>query len=147
MYTFLFVIGVMISLFSLFMVAAAVGDLYTGSDTETGVLVGLLLFFLATLAGGAYLSYSSRRKKKATSDEATERAVLKVIMAKGGRITPVEVAAETTLSVRQSRMALERLCTLGLGSLQITDSGELVYVFKAAPSEAEKLTSKGVLEA
>lgn len=146
MHRLMMVVGVVIVLFSTFLVVSASIDLIGGeSDTETSVLVGLLVFFSLAGLGGLYMTVNSRRKGKRRAEQRMEREILRVIAAKGGRVTPFEIAAETDLSTAEAQAYMDKLCTDGMGELQVTSEGNLVYVFRGASSETEKATAASPL--
>jgi uncharacterized membrane protein len=125
--------GIVIVLFSAFFVVSAVADLVGGeSETEMSVLAGLLVFFFLTGIGGLYMAVNSRKRAKKRAEERMEREILGLIAAKGGQITPFEVAAETDLSAAEAQAYLDKLCSDGMGTLKVTPEGDLVYVFRGA---------------
>ena len=125
---------------ALFIIAFAV-DFIEGSDTEPGILIGLLIFFLLTGLGGIHLIRVGRQNRR----EKQERLILEIAAKKGGRITPAEIAMESPLSAEEAQNILEILCKGGNAELQVTDSGALVYVFHGLLSDTEKATSKDPL--
>lgn len=145
MQTLKMIIGLgMASFSSLFLIASLAGLL---SETgPSGVVGGLFVFFFITFGAGVYLTVSGWKKKRKLSREKTERSILRYIMAKGGRVTALEVAAETPMSVEQAQEYLQQLCNEGLGEVQLTSNGNLVYVFHGALGFDEKLTSKSPLD-
>lgn len=146
MHRLMMVVGVVIVLFSAFLVVSASIDLIGGeSDTETSVLVGLLVFFSLAGLGGLYMTANSRRRGKRRAEQRMEREILRVIAARGGRVTPFEIAAETDLSTAEAQAYMDKLCTDGMGELQVTSEGYLVYVFRGAASRAEKATAASPL--
>lgn len=58
-----------------------------------------------------------------------ERLVLKVAKAKGGRVTPGEVALEGDCTVDEARKVLDRMAKDGYAELKVRSSGVVVYVF------------------
>ncbi|MCP4112368.1 MAG: hypothetical protein GY749_43725 [Desulfobacteraceae bacterium] len=90
----------------------------------------LLLFFIAVSVGICLLIEYFHRK----ACRQKEKEILKFIVSKGGRVTPLEIAAETDQGIKEVKTALDRLCFEGFGKLEITDDGILVYVFEDAMS-------------
>lgn len=136
------VLGLAVVLFSAFFVIAALVDLISGvADTETSVLVGLLVFFTLTGVGGFYMAANSREKSRKQAEERMEREILLLIASKGGRIAPFEIAAETDLSAGEAQAYLDKLCSDGMGTLQVTEEGNLIYVFKGATASAERVST------
>jgi len=78
--------------------------------------------------------------------ELKERTVLNLIKDEGGKITPIELAAKTKLTFDEAKGFLDNLIEKCSGSTQITESGNLVYVFEGFLSEKDKGTAKDVLE-
>ncbi len=99
-------------------------------------LLGGWTVALWIVALGWSLFFSSPRGKH------RELVILDIIKRKGGRITPVEIAAETKLSIEDAKNELETLCDKGAAELQVTGDGNLVYVFRGFVPEYEKLSSK-----
>ncbi len=146
MHRLMMVVGVIIVLFSAFIVASAIMDSIGGeSDTETSVLVGLVVFFSLTGFGGLYLTVNSRKKGKRQAEQRMEREIFRVIAARGGRVTPFEIAAETDLSAGEAQAYMDKLCNDGMGELQVTSEGNLIYVFRGAASKSEKATAASPL--
>lgn len=143
------VLGVTLALFSSFFVVAAIADL-AGGDTETatGVLLGLLVFFSGTGFAGGYLAWRKLRSAEPTlDDEERERLVLRLAADRQGRLTAAEVAAHTPLSLRESQQMLDRLEQHRAAELQLTPDGAMVYRFPQLLTSAEKAEARDVLEA
>jgi hypothetical protein len=138
--------GIIIALVSSLFLVAAIGDLIQGSETKPSVLWGLMVFFFLTLAAGLYLAIIPRLRKGKLDRQRRERSVLKVIAARGGRVTPFELAAESDMDIKEAQAFLDNLCTNGIGQLQVTDTGELVYTFSGIISSSEKQTAKSPLQ-
>jgi|SoiMethySBSTD1v2_1073268.scaffolds.fasta_scaffold2469750_2 hypothetical protein len=141
-------VGIGIALFSVFFVVSAAVELAGGkSNTEPGVLAGLLVFFLGTTVVGAILAWKMfRRHSPATvrpasqplGEEERERRVLQFAEKEHGRVTVPEVAAHCNMSVAEAKAALDRLVTLQVADLRVTNSGVLVYVFPGFLSDDDK---------
>jgi hypothetical protein len=142
-------LGFIMAVTSSFFVIAALSDLfYPGPnlDTEPGILLGLLVFFsLFTVAGG-YMFYVNLRNLRRDRDERMEQELLRVIAKYKGRVTPIEVATDTRLSLTEAEQALRRLARRGQGELKITTDGELVYVFTGFIPARDKASAKSALE-
>lgn len=140
-------LGLMISLFSVFFVFAAISDLVNPKpETDTGVVAGLLVFFSATTVGGLYLSRSQSRKRRREVEERDEAELLAIIRERNGRVTPEEVALHTQLNIEESRARLDALCARGSGEIRVTEGGALVYVFFGFLSDEEKKGARSVLD-
>jgi hypothetical protein len=133
---FLVVLGVVIAILSSFFVAAAIGDLITGDDpdTSTGVLLGLLVFFLGTGAGGVFLAVKSYRPRPQGAPETEferEQRVLALAQYRGGRLTIADVAVSCQMSIAESKQRLDRMRQQGVAEIALMDDGVLVYTFSA----------------
>ncbi|MBI2759829.1 MAG: hypothetical protein HYX51_00175 [Chloroflexi bacterium] len=134
--TGLVVLGVCIAILSAFFVAAAIGDLVTGDDpnTSTGVLLGLLVFFLGTGAGGVFLAVKNYRARPAGAPETDfeqEQRILALAQYRGGRLTIAEVAVSCQMSIAESKQRLDRMRGQGVAEIALMDDGVLVYTFSA----------------
>lgn len=140
-------LGLMIALFSVFFVFAAVSDLMNPKpETDTGVVAGLLVFFSATSVGGFQLFRSQSRKHRRDAEERAEAELLAVIRERGGMVTPEEIALRTHLNIDESRSRLDALCARGAGEIRVTGTGALVYVFFGFLSDEEKKSARSVLD-
>jgi len=144
---FLMITGGFITACSAFFVAAAVGELFTGpSDTRPEILWGLFIFFSIAGLSGLYLCMNNFFKDRRKKREQKERLVLKFITEKKGRVTPVEIAAETTLLIDEVKKILDTLCDNGMGQLTVTENGGIVYEFEEFVSPEEKAGAKSPLD-
>ncbi|MCP4701035.1 MAG: hypothetical protein GY862_29905 [Gammaproteobacteria bacterium] len=141
-------LGGLIALFSSLFVIVALSDLAdpAQSDTEPGVLWGLLIFFLLTGLAGVYLAVSNIRKKRRKSGERMERELLKLVAAANGRITPAEIAVNSGLTLKEAEEHLSHMCRGGNGELQLTKDGKMVYVFFGFLSPEEKASAQNVMD-
>lgn len=146
MYRLFIGINALIAAFSGFVVISAIGDLMQGSDTSSGVLIGLIVFFgLTGIASGRYV-FKTRTRIKRKIEEKKERKILNLIKKKGGRITPFELASESDYSFEESKALLDQLCVKGIGQAHITEEGHTVYVFEGVFSDDQKLKAKSPLK-
>lgn len=136
------ILGYTITAISAFFICAFVIDFTTDSEHEPGVLVGLVVFFIFTGASGIFLI----RKGRHSTREKQERMVLELAASKNGRITPAEIAMETSLTANESQTLLDVLCQQGIAETQITENGSVVYAFTGLISESEKQTAQNPLE-
>ncbi len=130
---FLGLLGGLVCLFSLMFVAAAIGDLAGGdTETSTGVLVGLLVFFGGTAFLGGYLA---RKKLFVSGDEAREalrgheQTILELALAQGGRATVAGIAAKTDLTVAEAKAGLEALTRQGVAEVAFDADDDVYYQF------------------
>jgi hypothetical protein len=136
------VLGYMITIVSAFFICAFVIDFMAESDHETSVLVGLLVFFGLTGASGLVLIKKGWRGNR----EKQERMVLELAASKNGRITPVEIAMETSLTATESQIILDALCHQGIAETQVTENGAIVYAFTGLISASDRETAQNPLE-
>ena len=72
--------------------------------------------------------------------------LIKLAAKKGGRLTVVEVVAETPLGPEDAQAAFDDACAAGLAEPEVTDSGLVVYAFRDLLLLGEKSGSRGLLE-
>lgn len=144
---------------AMFFTAFAV-DLVTGGDptTGTGVLAGLVVFFggLAATSGyGAWRMFARKRAEisaaapaqaQAGIDIALEARILAHAAASKGRVTVAEIALACGVTLERAEQALDLLAQRGHANLQITESGDRVYVVAGFLTDAEKEQAKEILE-
>lgn len=142
------VFSFIIIIVSLFFCGALIYDLMNpgNSDTDTGVLIGLMIFFSATLAAGFFMMFKARSTHHRHSYEKIEKEILSMISRKEGRITPEEIALDSQMTVEDAKGHLDRLCENGSGELQVTESGRLVYVFFGFITTGEKEGARSALD-
>ena len=157
-------VGGGIALFGGLMLAYFIGELTSGkSENTAGLNAGLIVFFGGMLAVGVYLIWRMIRTANVdavgatrpgvatprwpssapsapppTTDEARERAVLKLAEKQHGRVTVPEVAARCDLTIAEAKATLDRMVLLQVAHMQVTASGGLVYVFAGFLSDQDK---------
>jgi len=78
---------------------------------------------------------------------APDHEILRLAERKSGRLTVVEVVAETTLpTVEAAEAAMTSLVERGLAEPQVTDSGLIVYAFPDIQRLKDKGTGRDVLD-
>ena len=127
---FMAVTGVMITSISAFFVAASGTDLMSGSPEDADTLILVLGFFSLTGIFGLYLTVTNTLRYRKKARAVKQRIVLRLAAAKRGRLTPVEVAAETRLILDEARKTLDQLCKVGRGESKTTPRGQLFYEFR-----------------
>jgi len=137
-------IGMGIAIISFVLVLGGIGAMVEGKE-DSSMIIGIILF-LSGVIGGFWMYRSNSRKWKNKLAEEREQKLLGMIAAGGGRITPAEVALQTRLSLEKSKAALDELCVKGMGQLNLTEKGNMVYVFEGFLSEEEKDTAKSPLD-
>lgn len=134
----------LVALTSSFFVAAAIGDLLTGSDTSTGVLVGMLVFFGGISAGAGYGAVRLWRTPRFDPVSA-EPALLALAREQQGRITVAEAALTLKVPLARAKEALDHLVAHGAAQLLVSEGGELVYAVGGFLSAREKDAALDVL--
>ena len=137
-------LGVCIVLLSLMFLVMFVGELIWGSKTERSVLLGLGVFFCGTAAAGAVLARNCFRNPAAVpvpTELEREQQVLDRAKAAGGRVTVPEIAADCDLSLKDSKLLLDRFVLAGAAEMLVTDDGILVYRFAGFLSSEQKATA------
>ncbi|MDH5681549.1 MAG: TM2 domain-containing protein [Spirochaetota bacterium] len=84
--------------------------------------------------------------KKKLSPAEKEKLVLQVAKNHGGRITPLEVAAETDLSVEEGEKYLKTWSDKGYCEIKISQNGVLLYEFSGFLSNDERNTASGLFD-
>ena len=147
-------VGIAVAIFSSFFVIAAVVESATGGDGKTspGVYAGLIVVFGGMMAGGIYLAWRMLRKKPAAgahaatggafTDADRERQVLRFAESEHGRVTIPEVASRCDMTVADAKATLDRLVMQEAATIQVTQSGVLVYVFPGFMSDDDKANAK-----
>jgi hypothetical protein len=144
--------GIGLLLVALFMLlgffASGPGD--SAAVTALTFIIGVLL----PGAGGAALITGHLRgrrsavaRREALRLQTHQAEILKLAMAKRGKLTLVEVIADTGVDPPTAEAALRGLVERGLADIQITDAGLLVYHFEDLEHLPEKARAKGLLDA
>lgn len=141
-------VGMMLGFF-----VAAGYTLWTGL---TLVNLGLAGFFLLLALGGTLMLRAAvlrgRRDTSAEDDAdpmhgSRQRGVLRTARKLEGRLTLAEVSLHTRLDVAEAREVLDEFERHGIAEMQISDSGQEVYVFPAfTDGGRDKLTATSVLD-
>ncbi|MCC7495685.1 MAG: hypothetical protein IT204_25265 [Fimbriimonadaceae bacterium] len=152
------ILGIGVALFSAFFVVAAIVESITGGDGKTspGVYAGLIVFFGLLLVCGVVLAWAMFRAQKASvaaggggaptnpprrTEADYERLVLRLAEEEHGRLTVPETAARCDITIAEAKAALDRLVLMKVATIQVTQSGVLVYVFPGLLSDDDKAGS------
>ena len=84
------------------------------------------------------------KPKKLTQVE-KEKIVLQIAKKYQGRVTPIEVATDSDLSIDESEELIKKLASRGYCEIKVTASGGIFYEFYGLLSEEEKNNSSGVI--
>jgi hypothetical protein len=138
------ILGISVSLLSLFFVVAAISDLVVKRDPkETGVLVGMIVLFGGLAAAGVFIAWKFMRSEPARPNFDLENRILQLAEAKGCRLTVGMVALHCRASIEESRAALERMALQGAANVQVEDDGGIVYDFSDLLPSRELKPSAG----
>lgn len=125
---------------SAFFVIAALANLIAGdSQTEVGVLLGLLVFFALVGYGGYWLYRSSG--KRPPNPIPPEQRILALAEKNQGRITLAEVVLHCDLKIEEAREHLKTMVRQGLAELHVSEGGEEVYAFGGLMPEEKQSAS------
>ena len=119
-----------------------------------GTLVGgkilaslpIIIFFLLCGAGGTLLITKSLKSFRDERHQIEEKKVLGIIKQLGGRVSAIEVAAESDLSAKEADSLLRKLCINGYGEEQLGANDGVVYVFDGFLSDDERASSRKLLD-
>ncbi len=112
-----------------------------------GVAVGIP----AAAAGGLIHLHRQERRQPAGEVPRTlpaiESEVIRLAGRKSGRLTVIEIVGELGVSPEDAQQSLESLMQRGIGDVEITDSGLVVYRFEDVQRLKEKKQSRPILDA
>jgi hypothetical protein len=124
-----------------------------GSASGLAMAIAVTVTVVLPAIGSAALAYGHfhgtsgfERRRNALRQQTIESEVLRLAMARSGRLTTVEVVAELAVSAEQAQASLESLARRELAELAVSDSGVVVYVFRDVEKLGEKARAKGLLE-
>lgn len=140
----------------LFSVAAFMILGFLGSATAMTLPVAVITWGVAVgipVAGGLGLIHLYRKERGAQSEtradvrrQTWEAEVVRLAGRKSGRLTVVELVGELGLSAEEAQETLESLMNQGIGDIEITESGLLVYRFEDVQRLKDKSQSRPILE-
>jgi hypothetical protein len=122
-------------------------------SAAVATLTFLIVVVLPAGAGAALLRSHIRekghfsRQREQLRLQTYESEILQLAQRKGGKLTVVEVAAETGLDAPTADAALQSLALQGIADIEVTDSGVLVYAFYDIQKLPEKAASRNILDA
>jgi predicted transcriptional regulator len=142
---FLLVLAFIFSAFCSMLVIAFFFEL-TKTNTDTGIDVSIIIFFSICDAGTIFYIIKNLSSKKKIEKEKLEKTIINLIISKEGKITPLEIVAETNLNLEESKKILTDLCNQGAGEQRITEDGKVLYVFTSVLTNEQKNNTKGVFD-
>lgn len=124
-------LGGALALFCLTCIIAVAG--LHGAYT-VGAKIAACIFFLGMAAGFGFLARWGFRKPGPDQSQpevhsAQIREILQLAKAAEGELTLMQVAADTTLSIEESRQFLEELVTEGMAQMIVDEAGVILYQF------------------
>ena len=122
-----------------FAVGAAMAD--SGFQSFAG---GAAAFFLVLGAIGGLIWATSHKRLLKQYEERREQKMLSVCRTKMGRVTDVELAAETRYPLEDCRTFLKQMTESGSAEVNISSEGTMVYLFPGFLSEREKAAAQGI---
>jgi len=124
------ILGIGLSLVSLFFVVAAISDLVINrKPNEVGVLIGMIVLFGGLAAGGIFAAWKFMRKGPVAPNYDLENRILQLAAARGCRLTVGMVALHCRVGIEESRAALERMALQGAATPVVEDDGGIIYDF------------------
>lgn len=110
---------------------------------------GALVFTLGLGGGasvGAYYGLRSAGTQAALPAGDPTQMILALAAREGGRVTAIEVAAKTSLTLSQAQATLEGLAAQSLVTSIVTDEGVELYRVKGLLAIGEKLEARDILD-
>lgn len=145
------VIGVTLLLVASLMGIAFLSGSASAQPIGIQIFAAVISSVVPGLAGLA-LMRQGRRALRGVPDAAAvpiappEVQVVRLAARKSGRLTVVEVIAETSLGAEDAEAALAKVVEQGLAEPQVTDKGLIVYVFPDVEQLKDKKGARGLLE-
>jgi hypothetical protein len=98
-------------------------------EIRTGLTVALLFGVFPLIVGSWFLSWAFREAKQ-NSERSLDKAVIALAIARGGKITPTEVALQSDCSIEEAEVELNSLYAKGLFDLLLSEEGVTIYQYK-----------------
>jgi hypothetical protein len=141
-----------LALLALFMLA---GFLNSDTDVSAGArLLALGITVVLPAAGAVLLARSHFAEKSRLTGRraelrrhAMESEIVRLAQARGGKLLAVEVAMAMHVAEDAAREALDAMVARERAELEVTDEGNLVYVFPTLRQLSDKSTARGLLDA
>jgi len=107
---------------------------------RTASVATWMVFILAWMGilTGIRLLVDARQSTRKSVNQQSEKGLLQIVRRYEGRVTPIEIALETDLTVAEAEEKLNTFCEQNVAEREITPTGKVVYVFPGFMSEAEK---------
>ena len=108
----------------------------TQEGITAGGIAAILILGVAPIAGGGMLIRSHfKRKQKTLLDQKQalqakqETEIFRLAQQKGGRLSIPDIVAGTSLSTIEADQIMRTMAEKGYASIQVTDSGIIIYEF------------------
>ncbi len=125
--------GILFSIgFVFLMVTASVMLSKDPSEEDRSAALGGLILGVPAIAGGTAIMLGSRDKKKALAAERArqlESTFLELLQNDNGRISVVEFAVASKLSLAESKQYLDRKVSQLSGDFDVSEDGKISYRF------------------
>lgn len=131
MKTALKILSIFLIIISSLLAMAVISNFTDGTDLKSPILSFVVAFIMVgiPLGVGILLWKKAAAIKVKTLSEQYENTILEEVRRNGGRITPVELAMKTRLSINEAKQALEQMQQAGHAEVNVTEAGALVYSF------------------
>jgi hypothetical protein len=127
--------GILFSISFMFL-TVTVASITTKNPTkeDKSAALGGILVGVPSLAGGAWIVWELRKKKEELEKEKEqyrqlETTFLELLQANHGRVTAVNFAIATKLSLEESKQYLDKKATLLNGNFDVSEEGGISYQF------------------
>jgi hypothetical protein len=118
--------------FVFLLVAASAMSTKNPSEDDRDTMFGGLMLGVPAMAGGTAIVLNMRRKKKelaATQSQQLETTFLELLQNTNGRISVVEFAVASKLSLADSKQYLDRKVSQLNGDFDVSEDGKISYRF------------------
>ncbi|MDE1462652.1 hypothetical protein [Spartinivicinus poritis] len=119
---------------------------YFDNPYSEGFSLPFVITFLLMIIIGSWMVIRNRKQLRQIEQESLEKRILTAIQANAGQVTAAEVAVLAGCTLEQATAQLDQLCEKGMGELQVTDGGKLVYLFTGFAQASDKATARSPLE-
>jgi hypothetical protein len=137
--TFLFIIGIVLIAFGLFMTLVGIILIGDPKDGTVGGAIALTLFLgILPTAAGFLICRRMKANARHRKIDKDEDFIMMLATQHNGRLTPAELAMHTDMSVAQAQNLLEQYTIQGITSIGISESGARVFHFRELISRDEK---------
>ncbi|MBT7445231.1 MAG: hypothetical protein HN790_14850 [Methylococcales bacterium] len=137
-------VGLFIPLVSALLIAGTLTDIIGGTATD-----GTWFVFVAAIGGlitGLKMLWDDRRNLKHTTVKTQELDLLSIVQQHKGRVTPIDIAMSSDLTVEEAETALNEYCAKDIAEKEVTPTGKVLFVFSGFINETEKQQSKNPMD-